>query len=196
MNRDMNYLVWSPSNKTPNSVALDILKGFDSVDRLWRGESLVGEFPDDAVFRMRSEFPENTVLTDSLSNLDSLIIGSQKLKEFLESQDVSNVEYHAVTIRDHKNKVVKSRYYIINPVSNVECLDAAASGAVMSRTNKTKVKFLNKLVLREDAVDQTRKMFRVAHFDMITLVREDLATAIDKAGFTGIRWVETSKYPR
>jgi len=192
----MNYFVWSPSIKTPNAVALDVLKGFDKVDRFWRGESLVGEFPNNATFRMRSEFPENTVLTDSLSNLDSLIIGSQKLKDFCETQDISHIEYHAVSIRDHKNKLVKSPYYIINPISNVECLDAAASGAVMSRINKTKVQFLKKLVLREDAVDNTRKMFRVAHFDMITLVREDLAAAIDQAGFTGIRWVETSKYPR
>jgi hypothetical protein len=192
----MNYFVWSPSNKVPNSVAVDVLKGFEKVDRFWRGESLGEDFPKDATFRMRSEFPKNTVLTDSLSNLDSLIVGSERLRDFFVAQDVSHLENYAVEIRDHKNKPVKNKYYIINPISNVDCLDPAASGATMSRIKPTKVQFIKKLVLREDAVDPARKIFRITNFDMIVIVREDLAAAMDKEGFTGVRWVESSKYPR
>lgn len=192
----VTFQVWSPSNKVANAVALDFLKGFDSVGQLFRGAPLSGTFPPDAAFKMRSEFPENTVLTDSLSNLDSLIIGSLRLKEFFQARDISNVEYHPVTIRDHKNKVIKSQYFIINPTSNVDCLDISASGAVMSRIKTTKVQFIKKLVLREDVVDPSRQIFRITNFDRITLVRTDLAEAIDQAGFTGIRWVEASKYPR
>lgn len=192
----MNYLVWSPSNKVPNAVALDLLTGFEKISRLWRGEPLAGEFPGDAGFKMRADFPENTVLTDSLSNLNSLIVGSQRLREFLEGRKVSHIEYHPVTVRDHKGKVIKSQYYIINPISNVDCLDLPASGAVMSRVKTTKVQFIKKLVLRDQALDVSRQIFRITNFDMITLVREDLAAAMDNAEFTGVRWIEASKYPR
>jgi hypothetical protein len=189
------YLIWGPSNKVANAAVLGRLTGFDELGRLWSGEILTGEFPEDASLRMSSDFPKNTVLTDSLSSINSIIIGSTALKQFLEEQKLSHVEYHPVIVRDHKKKAIKTQYYIINPVSNIDCLDLAASRASMSRIDPLEVKSVKRLVLREDAVDASRQMFRISNFDMVTLVRKDLAAAIDKAGFTGIRWIELLDYP-
>jgi hypothetical protein len=191
-----SYLVWRPSNVIPNAAALDHLTGFDRIGRLWRGESFAGQFPEEATFRMRPDLPQNTVLTDCLSNTDSLIVGSERLKDFLMAQKISDIEYHPVTIRDHKKKVIKGKYFIVNPIHNIDCLDTEASGAEMSQINPEKVQFIKKLVLRNDRLDLSRQLFRITNYNMITLVRDDLATAIGNAGFTGMNFVETSRHPK
>ncbi len=139
---------------------------------------------------MSRDFPDNTVLADTLNNVWYLIIGSERLKSFLEQHGVSDVEYHKVAIRDHKGKRA-GEYYIINPINAIDCIDHKASGTVFDKATKTDVEKLKRLVLRDDQLDPDRQVFRIFGYPEGILVREDLARAIGKA-FQGIKFKKIS----
>ena len=183
-----NYLIWAEDNQTPYVCELDVYKGLDDDDiyALWQGRSLRAKFPADAEFHMNLDFPENTVLADTLNNIRYLIIGSERLKSFLESQCLTEVEYLKVAIRDHKGKKA-AHYYIVNPLEPIDCIDHKASGTVFDTAIKTDVDRLKRLVLRDDKLEPERRIFRISGYPNAILVREDLARAIGKA-FRGIKF--------
>ena len=53
---------------------------------------------------------------------------------------------------------------------------------------------VKKLVLDKDKIDPSRHLFKLKSFYDCVVVRRDLADAISKQGFTGIKWVECEKY--
>jgi len=183
-----NYQIWAEENETPHVCELNECKGLDAMrfHALYQGESMKSKFPADAEFRMDPDFPDNTVLADTLNNIDHVIIGSERLKSFLEAQGAAELEYLKVTIRDHKGKKA-AQYFIAHPVGAIDCIDHQASGSVFSRAVKTKVDKLKRLVLRPETIDPDRKIFRVSGYPKAILVREDLALAIGKA-FKGIKF--------
>jgi hypothetical protein len=179
----------------PHACSLEELEGFEEIFHLWGGEKLEKQFPQNARFTMSGDRPTSTVLTDSLHNTDHLLVVSKRLKEFLQSAGVRQVEFLKVGIRNHKNKTVPDQYYIMNLLEPVDCLDRAASKAKTSPINKDRIASIKKLVLKPSAIESDRRIFRIANFPNAHLVRRDLAEDITKQGFTGIRWLEASKYP-
>jgi len=156
---------------------------------MWGGQSVQESFPPDAEYPMDPEFPDNTVLADTLMNSQYLIVGSERLKDFLAKKQLSPVEYLKVRIRDHRGKSAAS-YWIINPLDNVDCLDHMASGALVSRVDKTQVIKVKRTILREDALDPSRQLFRITGYPQGILIRRDLADDIYAAGFSGIKFRE------
>src|SRR6266851_1355631 len=124
-----DYLLWPKSNSTPYACVLGNLKGFEDLYPMWGGKSVQESFPPDAEYPMDPEFPDNTVLADTLMNSQYLIVGSERPKDFLAKKQLSPIEYLKVSIRDHKGKIT-APYWIINPLDNVDCLDHDASGAL------------------------------------------------------------------
>jgi|ERR1051326_8151246 hypothetical protein len=190
-----DFLIWMFDSQFPHACSLEPMEGFEEVFHLWAGEKLEQQFPTNARFTMRADRPTATVLTDSLHNNQRLLVISEGLKEFLQASDVPQLEFLKVAVRNHKGKVVPEKYYIINPLDPVDCLDRVASKAKVSRINKNRIDSIKKLVLNPSALPGDRRMFRIASFPPVHLVRRDLSDAITKKGFTGIRWLETSKYP-
>jgi hypothetical protein len=189
-----NYLVWA-MKRVPNACVLDELSGVDEEWKLTKGTPLADGFPQNAVFRMDPEFPNNTVMTDSLRNTDLLIVGSLKLAQFLQSRQANGLEYLPVAIANPKKKIVSKDYCIIHPTDPVDCLDVAKSGARWSKIDKQSINAVKKLVLQEDKIDPKREVFRLQSFFDVILVKRDLAEAMDAQGFTGIRWIEPENYP-
>jgi hypothetical protein len=152
-------------------------------------------FPADATLAMDLDYPNDTILTDSLFNTSLLRVGSAPLQELLAGWPVQHIEYLPVTILDHRRKVVKAPYFILHPVGLVDCVDPAASGAVPSALDPDVILVMDRLVIDEAKVPPDRSLFRPASFPRMVLARRDLAEAIDRAGLTGIRWVELADYP-
>ena len=184
-----DYLLWPNSNPVPYACVLGNLTGFKDLYRLWAGQSFREKFPPDAEFSMSPDFPDNTILTDSLMNRYHLVVGSEKLKNFFEEKPVPLVECLPVAIRDHKGKIA-AHYFVVNPLNAVDCLDYTASGALVSNVINTQVISTQRLVLREDAVDSERPFFRIAGYPQMRLIQRNLAEEIQKAGFSGIKFRE------
>jgi hypothetical protein len=189
-----NYVLWG-LQEVPHGCVLKELVGVEKLYELKNGVPRAADFPDKASYRMHPDFPHHTILTDNLLNTDRLIVGSARLREFLEARSVQKVEYLPVLLRNPKGKVVSKTYAIINPIDPVDCLDVAKSGVTMSKIVKNKIQAVKKIVLDPSRVDAKRELFRLRGFPHVTLVRRELAEAIDGEGFTGIRWVELSAYP-
>jgi len=144
---------------------------------------------------MDLNYPRDTLLVDNLGNIDLLIVVSSKFKAFLESRNLKKVEYLPVTINNHKGRVASKDYYIIHPVEPVDCLDLEGSGAEMDFIAKSEVSSVERVVLDDTRIDYERELFKPSSFYEVTLVKRELAQAIDKMGFTGVRWLEMEDYP-
>lgn len=190
-----DYVVFQFSTKVKNACVLGEIKGFDDLYDLMSGVSFANSFPTDVEFEMSPDFPDNIVLTDNLDNPDNIIVGSARLKSFLESQGIHHMEYLPVSIRNHKGKIASKDYFIINPTHPVNCLDEAASEPKANLILPGEIRKVNRLVLDQQKIDPSRDIFRIARFPMVTLVHRRLAESIDKERFTGVRWLDISKYP-
>jgi len=191
----LDYVIWKASTKIANACVLGDMRGFDAIYHLMSGVSFIESFPPGVEFGMSPDYPDNIVLTDNLINSESLIVGSARLRRFLESRDTSFLEYLPVSIRNHKGRVASKDYFVVNPIVPVDCLDEDASEAEASSIIPGEIEMVQRLVLDPQRVDPAREIFRIARFPEITVVQRKLAEAIDKENFTGIRWLDISEYP-
>ena len=188
-----NYLIWD-SKVVPNACVLKELVGVEQTSRLRKGVPIAAGFLEGAAFTMDPDFPDHTLLPDNLINTDGMIVASARLKSFLESRSPGHVEYLPVAIIDHRGKPVKSEYFIIHPVDPVDCLDLEKCEPTWSAIDKTKIKRLKRLVIDETKVGRDRGLFKPQSFYNIILTRRDLAEALDREGFTGLRWIEPETF--
>jgi hypothetical protein len=190
-----NFVLWTAKD-LPNACCLHQLKGVDDTFELVEGIPRVANFPADATYPMHPDFPHDTLLTDNLLNTDRLIVASRRLKEFLESQALTHVEYLPVTILNHKNRPASKDYFIVHPIDPIECLDEKASGAQRSNIDTDTIQKLKRLVIDEAKIEPTRSLFRAKHFPKVIFVRRTLADTIDATNFAGIRWMELDEFKR
>jgi hypothetical protein len=187
-----NYVVWQ-AEEVPHCLVLDELDKVDLDVELQRGLPCKGEFPSNAVFTADPEFPNDIGLADNFENTQRLVVVSGKLKEFVESWKPQKVEYLPVTILNHKSRPA-GKYFIIHPVEPVDALKPAESGAKFNARRNDRIDSVKRLVLDEERIEASRVIFKLKSFYRCVLIRRDLADAISKAGFTGLKWTECSKY--
>jgi hypothetical protein len=142
---------------------------------------------------MNPEFKSAIKLADSLHNTDSLIVASKRLVEFLQSQNVVNVEYLKVKIMNHKKRIASDEYYIVHQVGTIDCIDLKKSRVDWNLIDSNQISEVVKLVLDESKIDPKVMLFRATHLPWVIMVKKDLAMKIDKAGFTGLEFKEVKK---
>lgn len=184
------YLFWAAAD-TDDVVRLSELKGFDEDFELEDGIAHAHDYPDDAHFDMNPDFPDSTVLADRLNNSSSLVVISPRLTDFVKKHAGGQVEFLATRIINHKGKLVPERYSIVNPIGQVPILDLDQCDVMEEST--TRIERMGAFVVIPSAVPADRPLFRPEKLARYVLIRRDLAKAIDAAGFTGNRWVETSE---
>lgn len=177
-----------------HAAGLDEMVGFDELPYFVLGRSLQGKFPGDVKFRMDPDAPRDTILTDFLQNIHSLLIVSRRLKEFLENRGVKAVEYLPVTILNHKGKVASSDYFIVHTVDDIDCLDLAQSGPRYSSIRKESIDRVERMVLDPTRVSPERELFQVKNLDGFTFATRALADAITREKFTSIEWLPIEDY--
>jgi hypothetical protein len=188
----MDYLIWK--NATfPGLCALLSPNGIKRSWQLERGISRAEDWEPSTFCRMNDRFPKDIELADNMS-ATGLIVVSNEIKELLTAADVGDVEFLPLTIRNHKDKVAAENYWIVNPLSVVDCIDADASAAVFSPLKKDLITNCARLVLKSDNIPEDRKVFRPQFMPTIILVRADIATDLETAGFSGLSFVEPEKF--
>lgn len=190
-----NYVLWQFKSVDEACVLKDIT-GIDQQYRLNDGTPLAREFPANVSFHMDPDYPTDLLLVDNLLNADMLIVASTRLKEFLEARHLEKIEYLPVHIIDHKGRDTGGDYFIVHPVEPVACVDENASVFERDFLMPDAYSSFEQLVLDESRIPPGREIFRLQGFWDLTLVRRDLAEALEKEGFSGLGWLELSEYPQ
>lgn len=189
-----NYLVWEHAI-VEGACSLDSMKGYEDDWKLQAGLRHDGGLPQSAHFQFSPDDRKGVALTDSLSNLDRLIVASPRLRTLLESAQVPEVEFLPVRVLDHRKRPVAQPFCIVNLLAPVDCLVLEECEPRWSRLDKTQIARVKRLVVDEARIDSSRSLFRIKSFPACTLVHRRLAQRIDSEGLTGTRWVELANYP-
>jgi hypothetical protein len=190
-----NYVCLQAEVSDPGTVVLGALRDVDRDFELKMGVSRKESFPASASYSMDPDF--GIRFQDALKTADALVVVSERLKQFLESEHpsaLSNVEFLAVTIEDHKARPVDQRYFILHTTMSQDCIDEDASVFVRYNINPDSIAEMYSLSVDEECVDSRLQIFRLTQYKIPVIVRRDLADAITESGFTGIRFNEIDEY--
>lgn len=187
-----DYVVWMHGIE-PDACDLLEFNGFKRSYRLKRGMPLAEDWPDDVEMVMNEDTPDNTLLVDSLFNVKSLLVISERVRDFLQSRQIDGVEFLPLNIRNHKGRLIDESYFIVNITEAVDALDASASQAEESSMTD-KIVAVKGIVLSPDAALSGRELVRLKRFSDPTLVSTSLADAIQAEGFSGIKWGELKDF--
>lgn len=192
---ELEYVLWD-TVKPPYVCALGGLESLPKVFELKDGISRTKDFDEHAHFQMSSTYPYDIRLADSLKNSDRLIVGSQRLKEFIEGRGLDHVEYLPVAILNHKGRVASREYHVIHLTDPIDCLDISKCRATHSMLFPEDILDVEDLVLNSSRLDPDRRLFRAQYYNRPVFVRRDLAVEIQDCGFTGIGFLELSDYSK
>jgi hypothetical protein len=143
---------------------------------------------------MSDDHPRSIGLLDNVMNLADLIVVHARLKGFLEAKALKNLEYLPVSILNHKGRTASRDYFIVHPLVPQDCLDVQKSGVRFNAIIRTDISSVRQLVLDPSRIDPDVRLFRLAHFTLPVLVDKEIADEISMAGFTGVTFVDTSRY--
>jgi hypothetical protein len=178
------YLEWS-CTPVGNACWLEPVENVERSVDLKRGVPFGKTFPRDARFRMNKSFKKNTALVDDVKNGSSVKVCSKRLVEFLQKEELRNVEYLPVTILDHKGKVASEEYFIVHPLGLQDALDVKASKPSYNEINPKRIDFVEKIVVDESCIEPGIKVFRLAGLTLPIFIEKKLGEAIQSAGFVG-----------
>ncbi|AKQ70489.1 hypothetical protein A176_007401 [Myxococcus hansupus] len=189
----MNYVLIE-STYEGDAAQFGNLQNYDSRFELRKGIPLTGKIPHDAAYRMRDDFPNHVALHDSLYNLDRQLVVNEKVKAFLEVESVQHVEYLPVNVLNHKDRKVNERYFIINLLPLVDCIDLEKTQAKRNRLDPKKLMHVSNLTVHEDKIPATAKLVRMDLLTAAILIRRDLADKMNAANFRGFKISEISDF--
>jgi hypothetical protein len=184
-----NYLI-SRAVPGPAHCVLETVENMAEPLDLIKGVKLARGWPKNVEFHMDPNFPKAVQLPDWVKNLPNGLIASGKLKQFIEAENPSNVEYLPIQIIDHKGKTASSDYFLINPHVLQDALDQKQSVIDWNPIDTELISACTTMVFDESRIDPKAKVFRLKHYPSKIVFQRDLASAIKKAGFTGIKFIE------
>ena len=126
-------------------------------------------------------------LTDFIDNPDRVLYVSQRAREILQQQGLSDgvVEYLPFVLLDKRGRRVREQYFIANPLLRVSCLDFARSRYSLDSDDPTDIGGITVLHMHEDRIPADARLFRVAEYTRLMVLRSDLLEVLRQAGLTG-----------
>lgn len=188
----IDYVIWS-AEATPHGFVLHKLKNVSLNLELRMGRPCAERFPSNAVFTVDPDFPNDVGLADTFYNSKQLVIASESLTSLILSWKPKNLEVLPFTILDHKARPAE-KYFFLHPVQPIDALDIVKSGAKFDEDRDDWIDSVERIVLDPNRIDPDSLIFKVQRFYDCVFVRRDLADAISKHKFTGIRWIECNEY--
>lgn len=149
-------------------------------------ETLAGKFPG-AHIRIDSEDPPADFFT-----VGTLFIISRKLKSVLDEFPLVR-ELYTVDVRYKEDRSPIGSYFFLHILDTADCLDRANS---QFKEEKGYVGDITKLVIDESKA-AGKHLFRLAHaYQRLVFASEELATAVEAAGITGVRLQDPASWRR
>jgi hypothetical protein len=185
----MTYFVWQADPHGDNYCTLEKIQNLEQSYRLSEGVSYADSFPEEAYFPMDPAYPKDIKLADNIRSRGGIVVVSKRLKAFLEDQRPPHVEFLPVSIRNHKDRVASSEYFIVNPYEVVDCIDTEASTITWGSIDPDNIIHCPTLVLSETAINDRLLLFRPRYKTSTVLVKGDLVEALRDESFTGLHFV-------
>lgn len=187
----MSYLIWHKTYKD-KFCALGALEGVPADEEILRGVSRARDFPGEAYYEMRPDYPKNIKVPDNVYARIHHVV-SDRLRTALEPElGASCVEFLPVKIRNHKGRFVAGEYFVMNPLDVIDAVDAEASGGEYNRLDPSQLMSVQSFVLK--ALPDQPPMFRPANWTRLIVVREDVVAKLRDADLTGLSFWELEEF--
>lgn len=188
-----NFRLWDTKDEG-NTCTLSPIQGFERTFRLNHGISLLNNWPSDVFFDMDPEYPKDIGLTDNLQNSDQVIVASKSLISFLQEKNLKGLENLPVAIRNHKGRMIKEEYFIVNPTEPQDCIDLDLCKPTYFSIYPDYIQYVEQLVIDPERIEDKIAIFRLLNFWPPIVVRTELAQEISNQSFTGIEWADPLEY--
>lgn len=162
------------------------IQNFEGDYQLFDGKSLKDTFPDDVYFEMRKEWGK--FLGDFVNGIDNFLIISDKAKGIIEQYPHENIEFLSVGVYNHKKRLEKAPYWLLNLLDPQDCLDEAASRPIVNHILPDQYSSVEKLVIAPELVKPDVCIFRIHKLPTVKLIREDVASHLEREGCTGFEF--------
>jgi hypothetical protein len=189
----MNYVLID-SAREGDAAHFRHMLNYDDQFELSEGMPLTGSFPVDAAYRMSDDYPDSIALHEVLYNLDLQLVVQEKVRAFLETEGVQHVEYLAVRVLNHKGREVKARYFVVNMLPLVECIDMSKTKFTRNLLVPEELMDISNLTVHEEKIPPDFQVLRLKHLGGAMLMRRELAQKMRAANFRGLKISEVSEY--
>lgn len=153
---------------------------------LKKGISCQDWFPEDAEFQLDES--SGKILADAIPNSTLWKIISVPLKELLEKHATCEMEFLPIRIRDHGEELIEARYYILNVLETVSCMDRKKSDYDSSALDESQVVTFRHLYLDTGKISENTNLFRFGEERDMFMMSQDLMQILVDAGITGIEF--------
>lgn len=157
--------------------------------RIPEGLRMDHRYPSVVRLQMGSGFP-GIVIPDMIENLESYCFVSQKLKDLLESEVQTEIEFLPFMLYNHKGRVARDGCYIVNVIGTEDCVDLSRTEAREDPSVRGTFMSLRKLHLDDSRINPRAKLFRIQQMPKVMIIRDDLRKVLKEHNITGIKYVE------
>lgn len=188
MSPDTTYLTIhrNTDRKTAYIDTAELSKSVSNDWQLTEGVPLRGLVRESATLRLAPG--RGDMLCDFVPNLSMALILSEAAVELLRAEGVVGdgvIEYLPITLLDKRGRPAPARYYLVNPLLKVACMDTQTSEFLKSPAGD-KVLNVERLVLKQEQIPPEAKLFRLGECTEVVVIRSDLVQRIQGAGLTGL----------
>lgn len=166
-------------------------KRSSSIKKPWRlteGVPMGEDFPPNAEFPIDPKWGD--MIADVVPNVFNVLIVSKRVRDILQSEDVSDVEYLQFVILDKKGRIKSKDYCVANLIGSVDCLDAANSVFKDDPMEKGQIIDIECLNIIKEKVPEDKKLFRLAQRRHLFIIRNDLLQRLQGDEITGLETYE------
>jgi hypothetical protein len=142
---------------------------------LHRGIAVGDKFPDGIVFNLSHD--HGIQLTDSLGNFILLHVVSERLRDVIQKTGCP-VEFHPVKIRNHKGRIAREPYFVMNLLCTIDCMDRMKSDWAESEIEPGKARRIREIILDMDKIPEGTRLFRLSVDPSLIFVDINLAREI------------------
>lgn len=155
------------------------LHGFD-LRTLWRGD-YIEKWPDN----IQLYYEKGNVILDYIPNVLSWLIFSDKVIATLNRLNIAGIQCFPINICNIKKKEKYFTANVINALESVSALDWENSDYISWEDDPKYIKFLRKIVLRDDCDYRSLDMFRLKESKNYIIVSERLKKCLEMERLTG-----------
>ncbi len=166
----------------------DEAKGVEEEWNLIEGNRMGDNFPEDAAYYMSHDH-KGMKLSDFLSNYINLLMISNKVRDLMRQEGITDVEFLPFTLYDKKGRIASQEHCIANMLGTIDCLDLENSIFVRSHLDPEDVLYFKKVALKTKKIPSDKKLFRLKEMSELHIVRSDFVTALRENSITGYRLI-------
>lgn len=157
--------------------------------RLGNGLPVASDWPKSAKLSVDPTLGGNA-MKDAIYNQVGVLTVAEKLKDALQAALVGKAEFLPFTLVSGKGKPVAGTFWVVNVLEVHDCVDRDKTEGSASSVDPGGYTEIRKLALDEKKLPKEVNILRLAPLPELLVVRDDLRSALESGGFSGIRFLE------